>query len=776
MKKGLLSLLAVALTIVSCQNYDDQFAELTGLVETLSTEVEGLTKVQDDLTALSSTVGNLKASIDGLPNPTANIAAIASGLASATTQITAIETALADGVASAADLAAIDTLIDAVQADIDTLLSENAAISVPISIVSPLTLVNAQKFIKVGEGTPGGYLLNGNLTVDFYTASATLSAAEIETANELVAKIISVTGDVSVNGAVDLAGLTYINGDYTITGYEPNDTTVANVSGDLTVDGAILDANGVWGVLDLTHITSVGDNVVITNQVSVTSIDLSGITSGGSGIQTGAPANTVVFANATGDINLGPLEVLSITADKSLGAITSTQAGTVPSLAINADLAATITANNITAVTGALSVAGSTTTEVYLNKVATAGAITVTAKVNEFHIPALVSSVNEIDVLAGTVNASALRTMSDETDFNASGAVLLPTGGEIALTDNLTCVPASGIINIPNLIISGAGVVASTTATDVTIGSYNTDATLANFNPTVVTNLTLVAQEITLGTLDASLATLVALTVTGSGTTGAAPITITPASQANLTSLHVADMEGVVLVSTSLVTLTTSGYVRSVDVSGANAVLRSVNVGHTYALQPIFTSGMEFKLDTGGAANTLKSLDLSALTRLAVADIDNNVALATITAPVFVDATSALQAGAGFAGSANHDYVIGENALRATWTGRIAAVSNGSTNTPAVSAKLTQPSLKGWADYIVSQWGVDSDGAAGTVNSPTFSLDFATSSGGAGATNWDSIVATVASTTLDSAAVAAQNEFIDKSSNASARPNNLIIR
>ena len=32
MKKGLLSLLAVALTIVSCQNYDDQFAELTGLV------------------------------------------------------------------------------------------------------------------------------------------------------------------------------------------------------------------------------------------------------------------------------------------------------------------------------------------------------------------------------------------------------------------------------------------------------------------------------------------------------------------------------------------------------------------------------------------------------------------------------------------------------------------------------------------------------------------------------------------------------------------------
>ena len=54
MKKGLLSLLAVALTIVSCQNYDDQFAELTGLVNTLSTDVAGLSQVQTDLATLSA--------------------------------------------------------------------------------------------------------------------------------------------------------------------------------------------------------------------------------------------------------------------------------------------------------------------------------------------------------------------------------------------------------------------------------------------------------------------------------------------------------------------------------------------------------------------------------------------------------------------------------------------------------------------------------------------------------------------------------------------------
>ena len=62
MKKGLLSLLAVALTIVSCQNYDDQFAELTGLVNTLSTDVAGLSQVQTDLGTLSALVGSLKTS------------------------------------------------------------------------------------------------------------------------------------------------------------------------------------------------------------------------------------------------------------------------------------------------------------------------------------------------------------------------------------------------------------------------------------------------------------------------------------------------------------------------------------------------------------------------------------------------------------------------------------------------------------------------------------------------------------------------------------------
>ncbi|MDO7603645.1 MAG: hypothetical protein MUQ85_06910, partial [Flavobacteriaceae bacterium] len=65
MKKGLLSLLAVTLTMVGCQDYDDQFAELTGLVNGLSTEVAGLSAVNASVAALSTTVNGLSSALAG---------------------------------------------------------------------------------------------------------------------------------------------------------------------------------------------------------------------------------------------------------------------------------------------------------------------------------------------------------------------------------------------------------------------------------------------------------------------------------------------------------------------------------------------------------------------------------------------------------------------------------------------------------------------------------------------------------------------------------------
>ena len=59
MKKGLLGLLVVALTVVGCQNYDDQFDDLNSKITSLATTVDGLLTVQTAVTALSTKVDNL---------------------------------------------------------------------------------------------------------------------------------------------------------------------------------------------------------------------------------------------------------------------------------------------------------------------------------------------------------------------------------------------------------------------------------------------------------------------------------------------------------------------------------------------------------------------------------------------------------------------------------------------------------------------------------------------------------------------------------------------
>ena len=65
MKKGLLSLLAVALTVVGCQNYDDQFDELSDQITALSATVQGLSTVADQITALQNTVNGLELTLGG---------------------------------------------------------------------------------------------------------------------------------------------------------------------------------------------------------------------------------------------------------------------------------------------------------------------------------------------------------------------------------------------------------------------------------------------------------------------------------------------------------------------------------------------------------------------------------------------------------------------------------------------------------------------------------------------------------------------------------------
>ncbi|MGA0384824.1 MAG: hypothetical protein ACO3L1_07630, partial [Flavobacteriaceae bacterium] len=77
MKKVLLSLLAVAALVLSCQNYDDEFAALNAKVAGLEAQISSLQGLQAALTTVQSSVSALQSAVNAIPDPSASIAALA---------------------------------------------------------------------------------------------------------------------------------------------------------------------------------------------------------------------------------------------------------------------------------------------------------------------------------------------------------------------------------------------------------------------------------------------------------------------------------------------------------------------------------------------------------------------------------------------------------------------------------------------------------------------------------------------------------------------------
>ena len=122
MKKGLLSILAGALLVVGCQNYDDQFDQLESQISALSSTVAGLSQVQSDLSSLAGTVSSLASTENGLGDTIDT--AVADGLTDIQADIDAIEAAVAD-VANAEDLQSVADAVAATETAVNDLLTSS---------------------------------------------------------------------------------------------------------------------------------------------------------------------------------------------------------------------------------------------------------------------------------------------------------------------------------------------------------------------------------------------------------------------------------------------------------------------------------------------------------------------------------------------------------------------------------------------------------------------------------------------------------------------------
>ena len=197
MKKGLLSILAGALLVVGCQNYDDQFSALETQINALASTVAGLSQVQSDLSSLSGTVASLASTVNGLGSQIDT--AVADGLSDIQADITAIEAAVAD-VASSEEVAALQTAVDDSQVDLDELLANSSVFTGNVTINSVATLA---AFKAMGSTLA---IVNGNVTI---TVSTEMSQADVQT---VVDQMLTITGDFSyTSSAATIAETKFTN-------------------------------------------------------------------------------------------------------------------------------------------------------------------------------------------------------------------------------------------------------------------------------------------------------------------------------------------------------------------------------------------------------------------------------------------------------------------------------------------------------------------------------------------------------------------------------------
>jgi hypothetical protein len=356
MKKGLLSILAGALLVVGCQNYDDQFSALETQINALASTVAGLSQVQSDIASLSATVNSLQANVAATVD-----AALADGLADIDAAVADLEAA-ADNAASAEDVQSIADGVQDNADDLEELLAQSSVFTGDVTVTSQSTL---DAYLAMGSGLN---IVNGNVTI---TPSADMSQTDVQA---LVDNIITVVKDYSYTApSSDYAAVIFdaITGVQTITLKQGGSYDLRNLISaekiilndqfkstvtlihleSLTQVGTIQDDNGVAGTIKFNkaeefHLTSLprypGNNLNVQIKEggvlamgALTDLDADGTAVGnGYSLTIDGPASLDISSISDGTISLTNVATASISgfigeSDINAGVVTLNLTGAV---------------------------------------------------------------------------------------------------------------------------------------------------------------------------------------------------------------------------------------------------------------------------------------------------------------------------------------------------------------------------------------------------------------------------------------------------------------
>ena len=614
MKKGLLGLLVIALAVVGCQNYDDQFDSLNDEIKTLQSTVDGLSSVATQISDLDTKLTALEGTVltDG------DLTEIIEDVAAVQAAVTGIDiSGIEDEVLN------LETEVDEILERLNELLAANAVIQGPIIIRNEGDLTVVEDLIGTETDDPL-VTIQGNVIVEVSATNELATATNLARVNAVLGKfkIVQGTATITTSAALDVPELMYVSVDYDVAGTgSVGNAKLRTVTGNVTVD--------LPGAVSFPVLTTAAD-FLITQTSTVTSVDTNGVAA-----RTGT--NVLGLPNALSvkvggileeEINL-PLatEFVSAGTLAQSNAVSLTIGGANATLSIAAtEFSATVTIVTtgdigLSGVTKVVTLTATTKAgDVNLSGIATIANGSLTVSGTTVHLDALTSSdINSPILVAGPQTIMSLPVLATlgsaftgASITNFSAPLLTTSTGTIDIANTGATVELKGVANVSTVTLHGLADKA--TIQTLTIGEQAATADLDGYVAMQTLNYT-----------------------------GAIPTSITPGSLVGSNNL---------LLTSSLVSLTTvnigDGAIGTLQVSQTPLLASLTTAGHiihTYVVTNPKLATFDFSHRyadgddactvsvTGNVATGFTELSLASLGKVKSVEITGNTSLTSITAP-----------------------------------------------------------------------------------------------------------------------------------------------
>ena len=675
MKKGLLSFLLAALTLVGCQNYDDQFDELNAKILALQSELNSISAIQSAINDLNTKIAAVQSS-----------ALTAADLAGIISDLDEVQAAVANLGDVGTEVENLNAEVDEILAALDDLLAANAVINQDLRITTDAELKYVSALVNLDPEPT--VIVNGFVEVD--PTFAATNTAKIDSILAITNKINTILGNDTDKGLVtggtglSFNELSFLDADMNISGGVVALPKLVTVGGDITLNYA---GNYSFPLI------SRAATITLTDNAGLQAVDFSGLTTANSiqsaaGVLSLAKATSVKLGSIAlpADITLPLATEFTTLKDGSQGAFTAAIGGSVTATSIAIDMSKMATLSGaVTITTG-----GTSLTSIDLSSVSShTGGIGITT--------------------AGSVNLGALPSSSvactiTSPDVNLTS--LASNGAALTLTDASVDLPAltasTGVISAgfattftaPLLVVTASVTTAGGAASRIDIASIVS----ANQNQLTAQDNGILAIHNQVGALDlstwfgANLKTLIIGGKANADTTAQNnPITIT-ASNTGLSSVSILDSSVLsaftMTGAAAMVTLTTAGAIRDFT-AGSMAAFDTMNFGHSHI------QGTGSDAATIVVTNTaVTSLDMSSMKKVKTITVVGNTSLATITAP------NPTNSGGGEDDFAEPSAVISititGNALKGVYT----YCQNGTEVTDHVPSSLTSAAVSSFKTFI----------------------------------------------------------------------------